>query len=919
MNFKEFEIKDFKGIATSNRLPQKNEASECKNFDIREISGDLITRGGYKQKYAAPEDSRGKLSSVTTLAFENFYIPNAGDGDEVTCLVQKGAVAGETGVTLNLPPSRTIPIIWIRKWWNGSWQDSWQWLNRIVITRVRAVDGYKIQLDMADTSVISSNLFSGWTVYNLTKGYSAKVIKTYDYGSNTVGIKITRNRHDWENNDIVYLMKNYIPLTYFLGNYSADFKDICFHQVNNELRIGFGGYENRLALSISYVKRKWKLSGFDFGSGDTDLDPTVFDMDEIVLDPYIPVDNSALLDIIPSVGTLPAGTYNFKTISCLDNYEYIQIGESTYTTEASYDLLLAPAIDFATLHKRTTFLSLFYESSESYRWLQDFYLADNTDTKVFTIDEYGRVKFPHSSNENRYTQNTAIKAGSDANATTGWSIRYTNLLTLSSVTTAPEPKDGIYSIKFVTQETTEPYTGIRTACMSLSFLSPGKYTFNFWLQTDLSSTVEYGIGDQEGQTTERKAIDLAVADGWTEITAEFNITNTSTEFFVLNFRDGTNDPHYFAIDKLIISQGEYNPSLSGDTKADVELSAQIGYTPSVYVKSWDQAIVTGGKTFLINPYIDDRYENRIYYSLFSGDGASMYDVIDQTSFWVVENDGNDLIALVPLANRDFMVLKRNMTMIIDSAKGAIGEVRLGTGAVSRKSVINYGRKAAFCSENSVNESDGANFRDISDRGIRDQYRLLSTKPNIIAGREEKDNAYRFFTGDTTNKTEFIYTDRGWIKHVQNLYPVDYTTAKDGSLWFLRNGIVFDKSTGTADAGTAIPFSWKSVPIDISLIGEELTGNMRFYISALWIYFTQKSTMPFTMSVYLDGNSTAFHTITNAFTGAVTKRLQKQIKLGANCRSFQLEVSGSDTIGNQLSIHSLGCLWKPLPVGRYGNN
>jgi hypothetical protein len=66
--FSEFEISDFRGIATSNRHPQKNECQECKNFDTRYVDGDLTLRAGFTQKYPfiAKADHRSKLMVTLT-------------------------------------------------------------------------------------------------------------------------------------------------------------------------------------------------------------------------------------------------------------------------------------------------------------------------------------------------------------------------------------------------------------------------------------------------------------------------------------------------------------------------------------------------------------------------------------------------------------------------------------------------------------------------------------------------------------------------------------------------------------------------------------------------------------------------------------------------------------------------------------
>jgi hypothetical protein len=921
--WKEFEIKNFLGIATSNRNPNKEECSECKNLDLREIDGDLNTRGGYAVKYIAPVDSRGMVSNIATKRFANFYIPDIGGGREITCSVRGGTIAGETGGTYSTPTSINSVLIWIRPYWTGvAWVDAWQWLNQTIITKIHTVntDKYKIKLDMTDTDVIDDALFDGWTIYNATKESSAQVIKTYDYGTNEVGIKITNDSHNWAAEDVVYLIKNFIPLAYMTEMYNATSSEVSFHKVLNDLRIGFGGKENRIGLSVGYRKKYWKFDSFDFGTGDSDLTDSsakeaFSTIDAIILDPYIPVNYISSLNFVTSSGTLPAGKYTFKIVGLLDDFNYIILNETEITTETIRDIIVSSRFDWATKNKRLTEIIIFWADSNNvfyelirYRLTQATY-----NEKIFKIDNTGNIVFPTPSAVNLITDSNAVLPGTDANATTGWSAIGTG--SIASVTGTPTPQNGTYCLKITP---TAPGVGKPTVIVGAEYsmaLDPGDYNLKLYVNSEKEVTIFYGFYVNGVDVVKS----LVVGTTWQEIDEVISVPSNPAKF-IIYFNGADFDTDWLALDNFRMTKGEYKPSLEAATEQQYELADTIGYTPTTdYIKTWEQAIITQGKTFLINPYIDKKYDNKIFFSHISGVGAFEYDVITAENYFDLENfDGNNLIGIELLPNGNFLALKSNSAQQINSQTGETINIKIGAGCISRRSIVNFGDKVAWCGETGIWMSDGLNYRDISDKAIRDQYRSLTAnqKAAIIATREEKDNVYRLFTGDTTNKTEFVFTKKGWVKVIQNSYPEDYTIAKDGTTWFVRSGVIYDKTTGTADNTNAIAYSWKSVPIDISLAGESVTANMVFYLDEVWLYFTQLSSLTVTIKIFLNGSSTEFQSITTSYTTAGKRLFRRQLKLGANCRSFQIEVSGSDSVGAQVSIHSVGVLYKIARIPGY---
>ena len=406
---REFEIKDFRGIASAERNPSKDDANVCKNLDVRNINGDLITRSGYSLKYSAPTDARAKFSASSSLVFENFYVPDIGGGKEVTCLVQKGTLAGESsGQTLGIPASINIPGIWVTPYWDGSaWQNSWQWLNNSILTKILAVDPlaagdkYKIKLDFTDATIISSASLNKWSVVNISKTPNeiAKVVLTYGEGLN-VAIKISNNKHNWAAGDTVLLMKNYVPYNYLTGNYNASASEISFHKIHNDLRIGFGGQSGRLGLSVGYRKRFYTLAGFDFGSFTSNEVQTFATIDEIILDPYNSIGTLASIELVEvnkGTGTLTEGTYYFKLTAVLDGFNEILIAENRITIAVNSDIEAGPKLTLGADNKRITELKLYWSNDNELFYLQETFETSSTayskkNTGIFSAGFLGTIK-----------------------------------------------------------------------------------------------------------------------------------------------------------------------------------------------------------------------------------------------------------------------------------------------------------------------------------------------------------------------------------------------------------------------------------------------------------------------------------------------------------------------------------------------
>jgi len=153
---KELEILNFNGMVTNRATPEKADAQLVENLDIHEKPGTLVLRRGYELKYAAPSDDR--IDPFGFISFSNFYENTAVEdtdvdiveGQEITVLIEKGEVYSEEYPTDDTN-TQLQPCIWARPSWDGTdWVDEWDWLNEVVITKVKtATDGtYKSMIHL---------------------------------------------------------------------------------------------------------------------------------------------------------------------------------------------------------------------------------------------------------------------------------------------------------------------------------------------------------------------------------------------------------------------------------------------------------------------------------------------------------------------------------------------------------------------------------------------------------------------------------------------------------------------------------------------------------------------------------------------------------------------------------------------------
>ena len=388
---------NFLGIQKDTRKTQIGSFEEVLNLDIRDKTGDLNLRNGYDIKYDAIPSATltaKHLSNVEYLKATSFWVDDHG-GQEITVQFTKQRVAAVTTLT---PNYFDMLGVWIRPFWDGSsWVDEWHWLNEIIITKIVAVDQGTENDEIAlylQAETTDNDLFKNWSIlhysgtdYAVVNEISA-IFKSRDNSYQYVRIHDYNNA--WAVNDKVILMKNYFPpavLNALHSDISAS--DIVFHRVLDDLRIGFGGQENRLGMGIGFRdKYFWST------------DRAVQDMyyQGIFLDPYNIIsdfDDTFTVDVsaLPMIsGPGFDNTEHFyKITALLDGYqEYLILEGSITPTNLLNSLQFTVKCLIGAFNKRFTDIRIYIanEEADPYYLMQSIKFGDseNGTTVSFNLD-----------------------------------------------------------------------------------------------------------------------------------------------------------------------------------------------------------------------------------------------------------------------------------------------------------------------------------------------------------------------------------------------------------------------------------------------------------------------------------------------------------------------------------------------------
>jgi len=280
------------------------------------------------------------------------------------------------------------------------------------------------------------------------------------------------------------------------------------------------------------------------------------------------------------------------------------------------------------------------------------------------------------------------------------------------------------------------------------------------------------------------------------------------------------------------------------------LSATLGYTPTLqYASSWDQALVSEGATYLLNPYIDKIWKNFIMNSPISGAGAPQYDVISAENYKSLDTkDGNDIVGMELNSNQNFSIIRNNGYHQYDPVNQIPSQVINGIGGTSRLGIVNQNGAIFFPSQFDYYIIQGNQNKNISEDTIRDAYRSF-TKSNILGAKENFGNSIIMYA-PTENKWYTFIPGKGWII-LSYTTPSYFGNSYDGTLLFMNNaGNIWKYDPLKKVHAVANTSTWTSIPIDIALLGEGITSDDRFIVGSIWMKYS--SSRAITMQISYDG-------------------------------------------------------------------
>lgn len=359
----------------------------------------------------------------------------------------------------------------------------------------------------------------------------------------------------------------------------------------------------------------------------------------------------------------------------------------------------------------------------------------------------------------------------------------------------------------------------------------------------------------------------------------------------------------------------------GETETQaLRMTEALGYTATTqYASSWDQALIVGGATYLLNPYVDRTWKNFIFNSPISGAGASQYDVISAENYQSLDTkDGNDIVGIEVNSNMDFTILRNNGFQQYDPINQIPSQAINGIGCTSRLGIVNIDGTIFFPSQFDIHLLRGNNQQNISADSIRDVYRGY-TKSDVIGVKDNYGSAVNFFF-PTNHKFLTFIPDKGWIR--RSLTTVVYFgSSYDGSIIFMdTSGNLYKLNPADTTHSATITLTWTSVPIDIALMGEGVKSDERFIVGSLWFKYASMKDITAQIS-YDGGNFGSDRTFAKTYSSGLVPPVYETKTLrfapGHNCKSFQIKFSCTLASGdNRTNIAAMGINWQLFQTGLF---
>lgn len=711
--------------------------------------------------------------------------------DGTITVLSTGAMADSTGYEIDyvslIPDTQTQPNFWARPSWGGStWVNSWEWLNEVVITKVKTATHGTTATMLHLTTDKADDYFVGWTIWNKTQDIVSQIITSkFDSGGNR--INHTLYNSDYLVDDVIYLFKNYINPTYLEEMNNATAQEIVFHNVLNDLRIGFGGKENRVGLSIGYRNKYFKIKSFDFSFVHADLDTDALvafsHINGLILDEYSFLAKPYGIGLTESdSGTLDNGIYNFRLTGLLDDNSELLLAEDEITTTGGNQIEISPHLTLGKHNKRITDFKVYYSTDEGKTYHKIFEVAvskDSLSLTDFIVDDDGKLVLGGTGTSIPLAENAVSVA--DTDRTSGWSGFTLGLISTNDAQDNFAIRGLVAGIIGHTFQSVDDI--IKGESYNVSIYSK--------VSDDPTATIYFANSSNETIPLSNE-VDLSVTTSY--VLTEDVLIPTSSDIDLLVIKViRTAAPSYFYFDILDISVS--TTIMTSTTTPGTEISAAMGYTPSFnLVQDWEQCLVFNGRGHYLNPYIEVKRDNFIMKSAISA--GWMYDAVTNIGSGIFNEldkfDGSKTVGMALLPNADLLILKDQSAMIIDPDTNLTRDFGRGKGCIARESIVTLSDSIMWCGLEDIymiSPSGALEVHGILDKTIRDLYLADRTKNKIIAIRD-KYNAYRFRLYNAPTKKEYMLTDRGWIEQVKYLFVNVYRIGFNNQIWFSNLGDIY---------------------------------------------------------------------------------------------------------------------------------
>lgn len=937
-----FLIKDFLGKSTK-RTPPANACADILGLDFRSTEGDMVSPAAVTDLYANPgssetlftKDATNYFLGMTTQFFPDLTDTNHPNGAEAVFVFLKGTVNySQTGIDISAFWDRKMVGVFMRPYWNGvtlQWVDDWNWVNKVLISTISGINvyGHAYSISILGSPTLEKN--------SVLVDVTASPIKYANFVSQS-GYEIETTRNDLSAGDVILVTNNYFPFVNYHGPtgstkgiYETTVDQICFHKLLNDLRIGWGGRENRLGMGIGIRKKFFQTD-------------KISELSQVCLDPYNVVTDAGTFDFntnlvinLPSAASpapIPVGGFNRK--------------EHGKQLEIALTVVLDGTDEF--LVKK----SMIYVPDFSTKKIEAISTAAEA---VFTITNHGLLNGQLIGIQTSLGKSiTSLPA--DYPDRTVWLAQlptqyyeslYVEVLTANTFKLLkPYWVGGVFTRNAVdTLELTGAYNPALQGYLLIGetgstvgqaysmkpivrFATMNKRVTS--LRVWIGKTADNGLIDNHYLLQELSISKDTSGTGWSFDSSGNIILTESTG---ISFEAGNVIPSEAVqtvmvknpvVNEIVVANAfyvtyeKYNAAVENGKTLETFLDKANTLN---YVKDWQQAIVSAGTVHLVSPWIDKRYSNWMIKSVIDGYGNDMKDVIPVGNSISLDNkDGNDIVAVQVLPNMNFMV-GRNINVEIVSPSGVPITTLSGIGLNNRKGLINYFDRVAIFNPFDLYTYGYGNLENLTEDTIRDEYRALIATKSVKQVNDINGNSLRFaFQGDNY---EYIYIrKKGFTKiALTDLSIQDYAIDKDGNI--LRaaihtNGNFYIQKIDNSKYlnGT---FLWESVPIDTTLIAE-LGERKRFIIRNFWIDYESQSNFS-AQFAFDEGSFESALTIPGASTPTVPNCYYPiRLPAGKNCRKFRIKISGqiADDLGEsyrRFRIRSMGFDYMIREIGLHG--